>query len=412
MTKKKNNSSKTNSTIRPTNQNKRPKPRPRRSKGANALGYVSNPNTISVVQPPGVSNAKVSRAKPYKLMQSLPRASQAGMAFLKCAFAPPDFASSDVRGVPDSFQGKSLVKKHRFIGNITFARGFDYYILLLPVPGYSYFFFSLPANTPVVASTVLNGVTYSDYQNLFNAAGTGSGNTADVVNRFRYVSNHVEIIPTTNSMSWTGNFQVFRVPIQFAPRPSTVAINQYTVSGLNGLNATNADQYTGPFNLGAYAAAYNTGNGFDFSSIVEGLVTVPTTVIAGDFGTISTTFGFTGFDNNFDCVCVKLSGVGDNPLDTCIIKTWACVEYLAVLGSSVYEYQTFSMSDPVALDMYRKIIRELPVGVSYLDNEGFWTRVLSIIKRMSGAAAVLPGPYGLAAAGVNMTASALESLVL
>lgn len=412
MTRKKNNSSKTVSLIRPPNQNKRPKPKPQRSKPTNSLGYVSKVNMNPLAQAPGVSNAKFSRAKPYKMLQSMPRVSPSGMAFLKCAFAPPDFAASDVRGVPDTFQGKSLVKKHRFIGNLTFPSATDYYIFLLPIPGYAYFTFSVPAGTPMVSGTTLQGSTYSDFANLFNASGQGSRNNADVVNRFRFVSNHIEIIPTTNAMSWTGNLQVFKIPLQFTIRPTAAADNAYTITGLNGVNASNADQYTGPFNLGAYSGAYNTGNGFDFSSIMEGMNAIPSVVVAGDFGIVNCASGFTGFDNNFDAICIKLSGVGANANNSCIIKTWACVEYLAVVGSSVYEYQTFSASDPMALDMYRRIIRELPVGVSFLDNEGFWTRVLSIIKRISGVAAILPGPYGAMAAGVNMTATALESLTL
>lgn len=368
-----------------------------------------------LAQAPGVSNNRIARAKPFKMLQSMrPRVSASGMAFLKCAFAPPDFSGTDVKGVPDSFSGKSLIKKHRFIGDKTFRDGRDTYILLLPVPGYSYFVAEVAAGTPILSTTNFVGVQYSDYSSLF---GANSETTANIVNKYRYISNHFELIPTTNAMSWSGNIQSFRFPMSMFIRQSSLTTTTtgdlWSASGLESLNQSNADQYTGPFNLGCYTAAYNTGNGFAFNSILERVIAVPGAIVPGDFGRIAAPTGsaITGLDANFDCVCIKISGVSSD-LNSCILKTWACVEYQALPGSSVYEYQTFSACDPLALEMYRNIIRELPVGVSFLDNEGFWTRVLSIIRRISGVGMVLPGPYGAMASGVNMATSALESLIL
>lgn len=413
MTRKNNKTSKKNSANGTQNKNKSSMPKRLNTKKApDALAYRSRERNM-LAQAPGVSNNRVARVKPLRMLQSMkPRVSAAGMAFLKCAFAPPDFSGSDVKGVPDMYSGKSLIKKHRSIGDRVFKNGKDAYFLLLPVPGFAYFYAEVAAGTPILNITTFTGVPYSDNLSLF---GPDSETAANIVNKFRYISNHFELIPTTNAMSWTGNIQSFRFPMQIFVRQSgqtvTTTGDLWSVSGMQSLNQSNADQYTGPFNLGCYTAAYNTGNGFSFNPILERVVAVPGVIVVGDFARLSTSTAFTGLDPNFDSVCIKVSGVG-NDLNTCIIKTWACVEYQALPGSTVYEYQTFSACDPVALEMYRAIIRELPVGVSFLDNEGFWTRVLSIIRRVSGVGMALPGPYGAVASGVNMATSAIESLML
>lgn len=381
------------------------------------LGYKSVTSRNPLAQPPGVSNGRISRVQPFrmaKMSSAMSRVTQDGMSFLKCAFAPPDFSGSDVKGVPDMYQGKSLIKKHRLITSVTLPANIDTYLLLLPVPGYAYFQIPQPAGVPITAATPITGVTYSDFATLFNSGGVAGDSTTEVVNKFRYVSNHFELIPTTNAMSWTGNIQCFKFPLTVGMRQNaaTAFTNLLSVFGFQALNATNADQYTGPFNLGVYTGCYNSGNGFIFNQIIEKALNVPNSIVAGDFGQLICDRGFTGMDANFECVCIKISGVGANTNNTCILKTWACVEYMSQPGSSVYEYQSFSCVDPVAMEIYRAIIKELPIGVSFLDNENFWARVLSIIKRVSGVASALPGAYGALASGVNMTASALESLTI
>jgi hypothetical protein len=342
-----------------------------------------------------------------------------GMSFLKCAFAPPDFANSNVRGVPDEYQGKSLVKKHRLVTSMGFtSASTDYYFLVLPTPGYAYWAATTAAGTPITATTVFTGIPFADCASFFNSGGTAGNSTADIVDKFRFVSNHFELVPTANQMTWSGNVQCWKFPSALFVRQNnlttgTEAGNIWSISGLQASNATNADQYTGPFNLGVYAGAYNTGAKFDFSQIIEFVTAVPSTPFAtlGDFGQLNApTNGFTGFDNQFESMVVKVSGMGTNVGNTAIIKSWACVEYQALPGSGYYEFQATSPCDIVALDLYRKIINQLPPGVSFVDNEGFWQRVLQIIRQISGGMSVIPGPYGMAAGGVNKISDALEQM--
>lgn len=328
-----------------------------------------------------------------------------GEAFLKCAFAPPDFAASNPSGVPDNFRGVSLLKKHRFVGTYTCnVAATDYYIVMIPsVGGTAYWGTTVAANTPILESTPFYAAYYSDTASLFPSAATEAG----VFTKYRYVSNHVELIPTMNQMSWSGSIQSWKAPISMIAKPGGL----YTVTGLAACNATNANQYTGPTNLGIYTAAYNTGSNFDFQDIKEGIAAVPAVLVSGtDFGQLVGNQG--GIDPQFESVIIKISGMGASVSNSFIIKTWACIEYQVVPGSGIYEYQTLSPCDEYAMELYRAIIMQLPIGVSFVDNENFWRRVLGIIKNVSGTLSFLPGQYGAISSGVNMIASGIDSLTL
>jgi len=388
---------------------------------ANNRPYVGSSNVYP--QPPAVAPIQNSFSKAMsKYTSSTPgarrlRISEKGMAFLKCAFAPPDFNQTNVAGVPDEFQGMSLIKKHKSVNSISFGvANTDYYFLLAPIPGYAYFTTTCTGGQLPTNASVWTGTTYIDTPLLFNSLGTAGQSTADVVNKFRFVSNHFELIPTTNQMTWTGSIQAFKVPLAFVTRPNygtsgAEASNIATITGLNGADASNANQYTSPFNMGFFSGAYNIGAKFDFQTIPEGFVNVPQTINSGDFGQLACASGFTGLDANVETIMIKVTGNANNTNNSAIIKTWACVEYQCVPGTILYDFQTFSPCDLEALALYRKIVNDLPVGVSFLDNESFWQRVLSIIKNISAVGIALPGPYGLASVGVNSLARAVEAFL-
>lgn len=368
-------------------------------------------------QPMGVSNgpsASIQRlnAGVGKAMRSQGLTSD-GVAFLKCAFAPPDFQASRIQGVPDSFEGQTLVKKHRFIGSTSFEQAKDVYYILAPAPGIAYFQLQVAAGAQVSATDVFQAVPYSDMQSLFGSDREGA-NVADIVTKYRFVSNHFELVPTTNAMSWTGTVQAFKIMLTTSITQREAAGNNLNLLGLQGCNNTNANQYTGPFNLGVYSGAYNQASTFEFQSVVENQTTLPSTlnVSTGGFGQLLGAPYLPGLDQQFETLCIKVSGIGENAKNTAIIKTWACVEYIISPGSGLYEYTTFSPKDEHAIAVYRKVIQELPVGVCYLDNDDFWKRVLGIIKTVSGGLSFIPGPYGLAAGGVNSIARALGQLTM
>jgi len=360
------------------------------------------------------ANRKMMMMPPMRVL------SKEGQDFLKCAFAPPDFAGVDVKGVPDLYLGRSLVKKHRSITQTSFSAQTssvtnDYYFLLLPTPGVAYWACQKAQGSPLVAADIWYPQYYSDFSSMF---GTGGNNKADVVNKFRYVSQHFELVPTVNAMQWSGSISAFKMPVQVAARQSGASTGDlWSVTGIQSVNSTIGDQFTGGFNLGVFVGAFNAGAQFDFTAVLEQVTNIPTTVGSGDFGQLAgtqggTSYGIPGFDNNMESVCIKISGMGTNVSNTAIIKTWACVEYQVLNTASLYEYQTMSPTDPLALEVYRKVAMQLPVAVSYFDNESFWRRVLDIIRNSSKALSILPGPYGMAAGGVNLLGEAINQLTL
>lgn len=386
--------------------NQKQQKQPTLSKSAKRRARKRNMNTPTgpkVTMYPQASYANTGMRQVAKLKST--RLTKEGETFLKCAFAPPDFAASSPTGVPDDFRGVSLLKKHRFVGSLNCSSAStDYYIILAPtVGGVAYWGTTVTAGTAILPNTNFSAVYFTDASSIFAAASS----MADVVTRFRYVSNHIELIPTMNQMSWAGSIQAWRAPISINERQG--AAIGYSMTGLQACNATNANQYTGPTNLGVYTAAYNTGSTFTFSPVVEGLTAVPTPFVSGtDFGVFNSSFG--GIDPNFESVIIKISGMGTTTTNSFIVKVWSCVEYQVNPGNSLYEYQTLSPCDPVAMDLYRAIIQGLPVGVSFIDNDSFWQRVLQLIKAISGGMSVIPGPYGAIAGGVNAISSGIESL--
>lgn len=392
-------------------------PKPSRSlkRSASAFNlapYKSQPAPVPMT--PGVANNRVVKAVRRPVIPNHPKLSESGMAFLKCAFAPPDFANSNVRGVPDLFEGRTLVKKHRIVAPFVCPANTDVYILLAPIPGIAYSIATVAAGAGVTATTVFTAVPYSDFSQMFGA--TSGANAADIVTKYRFVSNHFELVPTVNQMSWTGNIQSWKLAASVAPRSAvgtTNANNLYSVVGLQSCNATNADQYTGPFNLGVYTASYSTGAVFSFNQVLESQTAIPNALQSGDFAQITATGTgcIPGMDTNFDTSLIKISGVGANTTNTAIIKAWACVEYQVLPGNSLYEFSTISPCDEFALMLYKQIVNELPVGVSFIDNDTFWKRVLDIIRRVSGSLSIMPNQYGAIAGGVNAITTAIDHLV-
>jgi len=370
------------------------------------LPFVSQFAQQAGVSTQGRGTATMNKIRPGKLTPE-------GTRFLKCAFAAADFDGSSLLGVPDRFAGKSVAVKHRKVVAGQIVANTDYYILVAPVPGYAYFVLSKAAGVAPVATDQWVGVQYADFNSLFVSSGV-QGTSGYICQKFRYVSQHFELVNTNNANSWSGSIQVWKIPVQTGVEQVNGADKQ-TIMGLTGTLGDNADMYSGPFNLGAFAGAFNKGSSdWAFTPIWNAVSQIPETpALIGDFGTLSATAGsvLPGFDNNFETVLVKISGVLTS--QSALFRSWACVEYQFSPGSLMYEMQSLKcMEDEVALDLYRRIVMELPTAVSCLDNANFWTRVLGIIKSISGGLAILPGPYGMAAGGVNTIARAVEEFTL
>jgi len=395
-----------------------------RARRARKREKMYNGKSAAVGLPPSVSYTNTIGNKVRNnilrktLDKSVSRLSGPGMAFLKAAFAPPDFNATGVTGIPDSFQGNSLMKQHRLVSNFLNKQETDTYILLAPVPGVAYYVFNSPAGLAVPATATFDPVPYADYNSTFSY---NYNKTADTLNRFRFLSNHIELVPTVNQMKWAGSITAWKASLQLSVEgvnsPSTNG--NFTITGLQAVNATNANSYSGPVFNGLYSGCFNSGPDFEFQQILEECKDMPRALTANDFCQLNgvqdpngTDKSFTGFDNNFETLIVKISNSDPELVNTFLVRSYACVEYNAIPTSGLYEYMTPSPVDAFAMDLYRTIIKELPVAVTYMDNDSFWKRVLSIIKTISGGLSVIPGPYGTIAGGVNALTTGIEQLLL
>jgi len=370
------------------------------------VGYV--PNVISPQQASQVTRAARSYAN---VVKQAGKVSKDGLAFLKCAFAPADFDGTSVFGVPDDFGGKSLAVRYRNVTSFAFTAGNDYYFILAPVPGVCYWVLSVVAGTALTATNaVFVGTVYSTYSAVFPTNTTQN----QLTTKFRFVSNHFELVNTTNNNSWTGSIQSFKIPLQAyqaqeADASVTNAPLYWSVSGLNSCSNTDADMYSGAFNFGLYAGAFNRGAKFDFQTVFRTIASLPGAIGPNDFGQLNGLNA--GFDNNFESICIRVTGVTTN--QSAMIRSWACVEYQFLPGTVMYESQSLHVDcDRLALEIYKRVSIELGAGVSALDNANFWTRVLDIIASMGLAGAVLPGPYGAISGGVGGIAAAVRQLML
>lgn len=377
--------------------------------------YVSQAMPYIVAPSVSGGQSSIPRNPVSKTLRNTIRRSKVtsdGLSFLKCAFAPPDFSTSSVRGVPDNFGGNSLCKKHRFTSDLVNAGGRDTYILVAPVPGIAYFVINTTAGAAPGQSTVWNAVPYPDARQLFRTI----NEQTTQVSKFRYVSQHFELMPTVNAMNWSGSITAWKVPLQVITRSLYQGASNgglLTLTGMQGCaGSQNAQVYTGPVANGYYGGTYSANTEFNFCSILDQSQDMPAAISGADFGQLlgDTIAGFPGFDNGFESLCIRISNTGAE--NTFVCRNFACVEYIANPGTSIYEYQSVSCSDPIALALYKEIIKELPIGVHYLENDSFWRRVLNIIRGISGSLSVLPGPYGAIAGGVNAVSTGIDQLTM
>lgn len=345
---------------------------------------------------------RVNGGNTAKLVKG-PKITQEGLAFLKCAFAPPDFSDTKVVGIPDAYRGKTLLKKHRFTASYPVDNIYDYYLLLLPTPGIAYWSCVTLKGVLPTSASVWTPVAYSDISQMFY----NETNAADVVNSYRYVSNHFELISTTNEMSWSGSISVMKLNPALITRWGSADI--YGITGLNGTISTNAPMYSGPTKAGVYLGCYNANVDFDFQPILEGVpaAKIPYTVATGEWGQLdaSSINVLPGFYNGFESALIKISSM--STLNTFVLKTWACVEYKVVPNSTLLDYTSVSPpEDYTAMKAYREIVLTLPLAVPAAMNAGFWDRVLSILRTVTGAGSFIPGPFGVASGGIHTALTA------
>lgn len=342
---------------------------------------------------------------------NISKVSKPGVDWLKAAFAAPDFPALTPVGIPDQYTGRTLVKQFRYDSNFVALPDLDgnQYVIVPPVPGCAFFTTVGPPN----ASSSWSAIPYADASGLFGANGT----VDDQVTSFRYMSQLVELVPTTNAMTWTGSIEVYKIPLRLTTYDSFYTVSgtnyyttNYTVNGLRGIESTNCDRFSTPSNMGIFANATSDQPSFDFVNLkyagrsVPQVVSVASPANAGyaenHYGSINNnSFGIVGF-GNLDTIVIKLSGVSD--VNSFRLKTWATMEFTVSPESTLYQYSIMSpLYDPYALEAYRAFVMSCPIAVTYFENGKFWDFIRKAATSISSALSFVPGPVGAIAGGVN-----------
>jgi len=342
--------------------------------------------------------------------------SPAGQAFLKCAFASPDFSVDPGMGIPDKFHGRTLGIKDCSTTGIVFTPNTDTYIVSAPVPGFAYFKCEVPIGDDPL---LFVGVPFPTFNTNF---GDGS-NVQNNFSKFRYASLAVGLYPTTNQMRWGGNLSVWRVDLNLAesvrgpdPTPSAYGLVQKRIQGLQGVvPLVPRDNLSHGFINGAFTYAFDKSTDFEWQDFCEatsytadatGTNIITSKRLISSAGTRLPGMG------NLNSIVMKIT-TGAEDANSATLKVWNCMELQPDTQSALYQYSGISPGfDPVALELYSKLKMQFPVAVPSSMNEGAWKRVLALIRDMSGLGAMIPGGVGMISAGIHGVTRGIESLFM
>nr|WPR18562.1 MAG: peptidase A6 family protein [Chemarfal virus 238] len=365
---------------------------------------------------------KLGSGMPRGMMQGgRSRLSESGLAFLKCAFASPDFSVDPGKGIPDQFHGRTLSIKDCFTTAVSFAPGTDTYIIQAPVPGYAYFKAQVPIGTDPLKFT---GVPFPSYETNF---GTGSA-TTNKFSKFRYASLASGIYPTSNMMQFSGSIQVWRVDLNLAEQLQTSAVVGAVdaslvgkrIQGMQGIvSLAPRDNYSDSFIKGAYTFAFDKSQDFTWQDFVAAsdyceigtVVPVAATTrqliaenIAGNLKRL------TGLGNT-NTIVYKVS-TPTGAVNTAILRFWNCVELQPDTNSALFQFSGISPPhDPVALELYHNLKMRFPVAVPCSENSKFWDTVLRAIEQASKIGMLFPGPLGVISGGINTVAGTIQGMM-
>jgi hypothetical protein len=314
-----------------------------------------------------------------------------------------------IAGVPDEFTGQTLIKKHRYTNALQFGPGTDNYLLFTGTPGIAFWEVNTALGAGFLAATAMNGNAYADYASLFGAL----GQEANQVTKFRTISQAVEITPTVNEMTWTGSITAWKAPVNQLLRTGSASFD-YSVVGLQSMNANTNSQYAGSFKDGIYMLSGNSQPNFEFKNILENQSKMPVATGVPDFGQLVGAPAVPGL-SDLDAIIIKISVPAGGASMTAVLRVWACVEYQVNPSSVLIEYTRASPNyDPIALAKYREVLKQLPIAVPCRENANFWElvkRILASSSAIAGVASSFPGPYGQVAGGYSAMAAALATLM-
>jgi hypothetical protein len=351
-----------------------------------------------------------------------PGLTEAGVAFLKCAFASPDFSVDPGKGIPDQFHGRTLSIKDCQTTALSFTANTDTYIVVAPIPGFAYFKAEVPIGTD---PTVFTGVPFTTYLTNFGD-GTDAQNN---FSKFRYASIAAGLYPTSNMMQFSGSIQSWRVDLNLSDNMSSIystgtgtsgqgGVVSRRIQGLTGVTTlAPRDNYSGSFINGAYTFGFDKTQDFEWQDFCSATAyatayTQPATgapTIVGKSLQAPVSYRLTGLGNT-NTIVYKVS-TPPGAVNTSLIRVWNCIELQPDTNSNLFQFSGVSPPhDPLAIEAYSRMKMRFPVAMPAADNARFWETVVRVFKEVTGVGMLLPGPIGVISGGLNTAASAIHAL--
>lgn len=353
--------------------------------------------------------------------QELRTISPAGEGFVKTATAAPDFELTELEGIPDNFNGPSVIKKDYIFQTINATAGKSTYFVITPTAGVAYYTPQIAPTmgNPLVDSNVLVGQYYPDSAEMFAGCGTPDPvSNSDQLSKGRLMALSAELNCVTNSFNQYGTISCWKTPLARTVGPIDQAgfdvTDNIQITGAKGFTtvALDSQAYVSPVRNGVYSVSMNREENFEFYPVFDDLNTSSDT-IARFSGTER--LNFVGcapvFDNGFDTIIFRIDVPPNTTDQSFVLKIWKVWEYQPTFNSLLYNFSHLSPDvDDGALHLYREMCRHLPTAVRDKENPDFWNTILSAVEGASGLLSFVPGPVGAAASGVHAVAELTAKL--
>lgn len=399
-----------------------------------------------VRQPVAQKIKKIQNAK--KIRNAMQALSPAGINFLKCAFAAPDFSDDQGAGLPLGGDHRVLLKKHRLETTLPLSgaasTGTSFHYVIMSTPGQAVWITATTMGTFPAGDASWAPANFPDCFASNALFSNNLAHRANSVNAFRYTSLCAEVKDCSSLTASAGTVLVQKISVKESLYNKTsaavlatgVVINPIKVSGagftdsaspanavqlnsssittmgmqLEGLEATGSDFsrcYSGHVRDGAFAIATRERDQATFKPILEGMAALgPDT----QYGKLNG--DYLGCDDSMDALYFRID-VPANVSLSVRLRVWACVEYMPVINSSIYEFSRVGPPrDELALTLYYKYAARLPIAVVAAENDFSWRRLWDWVKTVLGAASFIPGPAGVAAGAIGVLGSAIEAMVI
>jgi hypothetical protein len=290
-------------------------------------------------------------------------------------------------------------------------------IVQIPVPGIAYFYFTYAKGQAIHPDTQLFPVLFDDCKELFtdlaDPVNNDGTNVGDKIFSFREAGRALEIISTTNELKWQGSIRAFKLNIRAATASSDTSQASSVplqITGGESINGNSQPQFVAPSNKGCYMVAGRNNVDFETREIIERWKYPNSGQTGVHFIFNALVSGIGDLETNV-MLLEDMIGTDGKPANSFMIRAWAVTEYIPATNTTLAKTARQSPPhDPVAMAAYMRILKEMPVAVTYEENGKFWDTVLKFLKGGLKLGTNLPGPYGVLSGSLGGVVEGIESI--